>query len=587
MKRQSLNTFCLVAAASSLFLVAHSPSASRQNQAVTYVQLQASTPGSAQTGNVNVSAVIKGGAFRGDGSGVTALNASNITTGLLSHARLPSNIPRYNITGTFTTAQGFTVPPSFTSASAPFSVTSTALVANLNADKIDGLDSSDFFRASGGVVGGSVLVSGALGVAGATSLGTLEVGAVSAQSLDVLGAIHTHAPFSVDGLTASSATINGSLATNSLSVLSGSLVAVGPNTLAGQTVIENLAVSGNTLATGTFGVSGLLSAAAIRSTGPNTFDGSTTAASVNITGTLDVTGLATFHGAANVSGTFATGGLTTTGPNQLGGSTTATDLSATGNLNVAGMANLSGGLSMPGIFALTNNLNITNQDKSVTISPFTPAIVMRKQDNYYYEFSPLADRFVFYSGLGNSAEARFCVVAGSGKFGIKTMTPSDELSVVGSISASVKHFLIDNPVDPENRTLRHASVESDQMANLYRGRVTLDANGESWIAMPEWFSSLNKNIEYQLTALGVSMPGLFVKTEMLNGHWQIAGGKAGAKVSWLVSGERADRYAEAHPMKVDEMKGEADKGKYMNAEEFGLGKDHQMGSLSKSQLVGK
>jgi hypothetical protein len=51
-------------------------------------------------------------------------------------------------TQTFTGAKTFSTAPSFTAAGAPFSVSSTTVVTNLNADLLDGISSADFLRAS-------------------------------------------------------------------------------------------------------------------------------------------------------------------------------------------------------------------------------------------------------------------------------------------------------------------------------------------------------------------------------------------------------------------------------------------------------
>ena len=51
------------------------------------------------------------------------------------------------------------------------------------------------------------------------------------------------------------------------------------------------------------------------------------------------------------------------------------------------------------------------------------------------------------------------------------------LSVTGSITAGTKDFKIDHPLDPTGKYLYHASVESDQMDDLYNGHVFLAPPG--------------------------------------------------------------------------------------------------------------
>ncbi|MDZ7744295.1 MAG: hypothetical protein U5K77_00835 [Candidatus Saccharibacteria bacterium] len=63
-----------------------------------FVELQSTTPGTAQTGHINLTGTIIAGSFSGDGSLLTNLNADNITTGTLADARLSSNVALYDAT---------------------------------------------------------------------------------------------------------------------------------------------------------------------------------------------------------------------------------------------------------------------------------------------------------------------------------------------------------------------------------------------------------------------------------------------------------------------------------------------------------
>jgi hypothetical protein len=73
------------------------------------------------------------------------LNAANLT-GTLSDARLSTNIPRLNVSDAWTGVPAFVGGTS--GSLPPFSVDSNFLVLNLNADLLDGLDSSAFARLS-------------------------------------------------------------------------------------------------------------------------------------------------------------------------------------------------------------------------------------------------------------------------------------------------------------------------------------------------------------------------------------------------------------------------------------------------------
>lgn len=56
------------------------------------LSLQASTPGAQENGNINISGTAIAGSFSGNGSGLTTLNASSISSGSLSDSRLSSNV---------------------------------------------------------------------------------------------------------------------------------------------------------------------------------------------------------------------------------------------------------------------------------------------------------------------------------------------------------------------------------------------------------------------------------------------------------------------------------------------------------------
>jgi|GEM_PF-4079094 len=85
-------------------------------------------------------------------------NAANLT-GTIDDSRISSNIPRLNFTSTFTAIPAFNGGTA--GSTAPFTVDSTYKVTNLNADLIDGLDSSAFASAghthdAGAVVSGTL-----------------------------------------------------------------------------------------------------------------------------------------------------------------------------------------------------------------------------------------------------------------------------------------------------------------------------------------------------------------------------------------------------------------------------------------------
>ena len=137
------------------------------------------------------------------------------------------------------------------------------------------------------------------------------------------------------------------------------------------------------------------------------------------------------------------------------------------------------------------------------------------------------------------------------------------------ITGASKLFRIDHPLHPAEKYLSHASVESDEMANVYSGNVTLDAGGAAWVRLPDWFEALNTDFRYQLTCVGGFAP-VYVAREITDHRFRIAGGRAGLKVSWQVTGVRHDAHARAHPLRVEQEKPAAERGRYLHPVDFGL-----------------
>ena len=143
------------------------------------------------------------------------------------------------------------------------------------------------------------------------------------------------------------------------------------------------------------------------------------------------------------------------------------------------------------------------------------------------------------------------------------------VTVTGTLSKGGGSFKIDHPLDPAHKYLFHSFVESPDMKNIYDGVVTLDANGEAEVRLPTWFDTLNTDFRYQLTAIGASAPDLYIAEEISGNRFTIAGGQAGMKVSWLVTGIRQDAWANTYRIPVEEDKPENEQGSYLHPELYG------------------
>jgi hypothetical protein len=167
-------------------------------------------------------------------------------------------------------------------------------------------------------------------------------------------------------------------------------------------------------------------------------------------------------------------------------------------------------------------------------------------------------------------------VHGAGEWGVYGETDTGyagvfagDVSVLGTLSKWAGAFKIDHPLDPANRYLYHSFVESPDMKNIYDGVVTLDAQGEAVVKLPEWFGALNRDFRYQLTCIGGFAP-VYIAEEIADNQFKIAGGKLGLKVSWQVTGIRQDPYAEQHRIPVEEDKSPEERGTYIYPEGYGL-----------------
>ena len=99
------------------------------------------------------------------------------------------------------------------------------------------------------------------------------------------------------------------------------------------------------------------------------------------------------------------------------------------------------------------------------------------------------------------------------------VTIGQELFVAGNLLVGGnKNFRIDDPLDPANKYLFHAAIESSEVLNLYSGNIVLDASGEAIIQLPAWFEVVNKDFRYQLTSIGAPGRDLYIAEEVSGGH---------------------------------------------------------------------
>jgi hypothetical protein len=135
--------------------------------------------------------------------------------------------------------------------------------------------------------------------------------------------------------------------------------------------------------------------------------------------------------------------------------------------------------------------------------------------------------------------------------------------VSGNFTATgVKAFTMDHPLDPLNKLLMHAAVESNEVLNAYSGNVTTDGAGKALVALPDYFESINRDFRYQLTVVGGGFAQAIVSQEVKGNQFEIATNQPNIKVSWEVKGVRSDAHMTKFPFVAVSEKQGALKGQY-------------------------
>jgi hypothetical protein len=194
--------------------------------------------------------------------------------------------------------------------------------------------------------------------------------------------------------------------------------------------------------------------------------------------------------------------------------------------------------------------------------------------------APAAGGNRFAYGVYGGAQSGSAISTGYGIYG-EAFGPgtrwagffAGNVHVQGNLSKLSGSFKIDHPLDPENKYLSHSFVESPDMMNIYNGVIVLDELGNAIVTLPDYFETLNNTFRYQLTAIGASMPNLYISSEVSANEFAIAGGVSGAKVSWEITGVRQDPSALTHRIIVEEDKAENHRGKYLDPIAYGFGDD--------------
>ncbi|OQX78574.1 MAG: hypothetical protein B6D61_05190 [Bacteroidetes bacterium 4484_249] len=216
-----------------------------------------------------------------------------------------------------------------------------------------------------------------------------------------------------------------------------------------------------------------------------------------------------------------------------------------------------------------------------TTSPISRLEVMSEDNEMaLYAGSPTGTGINASSGSGY---ALFAVSQGwAGWF-------SGDVYVSGTLSKGSGSFVIDHPLDPENKLLRHNFVESPENLLIYRGKVELDENGEAQVKMPDYFKALTKEDEASIHLTPVGKP--FLTGADWNNDYSaiIIYGDPNRNVFWEVLADRDDPVIHELGKPVEEEKGGentlCEKGKLLYPEAYGfpenMGRDYEMKQMNK------
>ena len=124
-----------------------------------------------------------------------------------------------------------------------------------------------------------------------------------------------------------------------------------------------------------------------------------------------------------------------------------------------------------------------------------------------------------------------------------------QMYVHGTLGAAIKNFIIDHPLDPENKDLVHSSTESPWAGVEYwGGEAVIGENGEVDIELPDYFEALThvKGRAVLLTPIGRA--GEVGASRVVDGAFTVFG-PANSEVSWVVKARRKDAAAAFEPVR--------------------------------------
>lgn len=578
--------------ASALLLVLVVSDARSSGQAGALVRLQATSPGVSQSGNANLSGIVRAGQFIGGGTGLTALNASNISGGTLATSLFPvplwlngsvaapvlaginssSTLGATGVGGTATANSGVTFGVYGESQSTNGrGVYGQALASTGAAYGLYGLSSSNggyglFAEANSatgntyGVYGQSLSANGTAVFGNAPSAnganfggrffsasmgGTGVLGSVTAATGNTLGGRFESASSSGTGVLGLATSVTGS--TYGGRFESNSSTGIG---------LYGRANSTSGIVTGVFGQTGSPDGYGVYGYASGSADGDGAAVFGESFGE-DRPGLLGISNLSSGTWAYAARVESKNSTNSRNVGIEAEADNATYNYGVKATARAFGGTYAFGVDAFSDKVGIISLAPQAIVASSLSTLPSTK----VVDASNSAGTAVF--GQIWTSNVLDYGVYGEVQTGYGVFSDGD-MGATG-----VKSFVIDHPFDPENRYLKHFCTEGPTPTNAYSGNVVTDKEGKAWVLLPNYFGEINANFRYQLTCIG-TFASAIVSQEIKDNRFEVRTDKPNVKVSWRVEADRNDRYVQEHPVQAEVDKPSFQRGTYLRPELYGL-----------------
>jgi len=191
------------------------------------------------------------------------------------------------------------------------------------------------------------------------------------------------------------------------------------------------------------------------------------------------------------------------------------------------------------------------------------------RNNYYNNYGWVGNQFAGVRGVAYDGAG----VQGWGEGNALAGDFHGDVLISGSISKGSGSFLIDHPLDPENKLLRHNFMESPENLVVYRGKAKLNSAGETIVKLPEYFEALTKESEATVMLTSIGKPFLTGYEWENNFKAFKIYGKPDREVSWVVYADRDDPVIHQLARPVEEDKASdnpyCEKGKLIYPEAYG------------------